>query len=50
MELQDLQLNGQVIRSYDIPLGFVSQEQVNQPIFGCNNLSGVVKLVIEPEV
>jgi len=44
------QINGQPIQAYDFPLGFVSQEEFNQPIFGCNNLSGAVRLVNQTEV
>jgi hypothetical protein len=32
-------------KGFDIPIKNIEKESFNQPIFGCNNLSGVVQPV-----
>ncbi|XP_058750434.1 uncharacterized protein LOC131623445 [Vicia villosa] len=32
--------------TFDIPLLYINGEKFNQPIFHCNNISGLVKLVV----
>ncbi|KXZ56958.1 hypothetical protein GPECTOR_1g864 [Gonium pectorale] len=35
------------LRAFDFPLVYVRQDKLNQPIFGCNNLSGQVWPAVE---
>eukprot|EP00270_Netrium_digitus_P009301 TRINITY_DN2829_c0_g2_i2.p1 TRINITY_DN2829_c0_g2~~TRINITY_DN2829_c0_g2_i2.p1 ORF type:complete len:220 (-),score=35.94 TRINITY_DN2829_c0_g2_i2:123-746(-) len=38
------------ISAFDMPLLFVEKEAFNQPIFACNNLSGIVRPVAQGQV
>eukprot|EP00898_Chlorokybus_atmophyticus_P004237 jgi/Chlat1/4814/Chrsp31S04862 len=39
----DARQNGAAIHAFDLPLSYIVREKFNQPIFGCNNITGVVE-------
>lgn len=40
---------GQALEAFDIPLLYIGSERFNQPIFGCNNVSGTVRRVVSSQ-
>lgn len=33
------------LAGFDLPLVYITKDKLNQPIFGCNNLAGVLLVV-----
>lgn len=40
---------GHALEAFDIPLLYIGSERFNQPIFGCNNVSGTVRRVVSSQ-